>query len=72
MPLGMRDTIAQKVRTLLTDLTDNELTLMPGAIRDEVQLRVDRARRDVERAARELESKTSALGETLKRFEVAP
>lgn len=69
-PPYIREGVGQRMRTLLTDLTDAELMLVPGLIDAEIRARVDRARRDVESTQRELERKRLACEETLKRFKV--
>lgn len=66
----MRDAIAQRVITLLRDLDDNELTLLPSALQSEIDQRLERAASDVRSAERELDRKQALQAGVRKRFEV--
>lgn len=68
----MRDTMAQRLHSLLCDLNDAELTLLPTVVAHEVAQRIDRASRDVASAERELDKRRTMLAEVQKRFEAKP
>lgn len=68
----MRNDIAQRVITLLRDLNDNELTLLPSALRSEIDQRLARADSDVRSAQRDLERKEADQAAARKRFGVKP
>lgn len=68
----MRDGIAQRVITLLRDLSDNELTLLPSALQSEIDERLERAASDVRRAELDLERRQGALDAVRVRFGAKP